>query len=117
MWLDPGSSWMLRHVDHACKELIDIARHHSTAGGLRERAAKQAVREVMLLLSSDWAFLIKTGGAPHYARARFEAHLARFRRLGLMLLSGHIDAQWLSDLEGRDNIFPHVSFDWAFAEI
>jgi 1,4-alpha-glucan branching enzyme len=58
--------------------------------------------------------LIKTGGAPHYARARFEAHLARFRRLGLMLLSGDIDPVWLADLEARDNIFPDVTFGWAF---
>jgi 1,4-alpha-glucan branching enzyme len=71
----------------------------------------------MLMLSSDWAFLIKTGGAPHYARARFEAHLARFRRLGWMLLSGRIDETWLSDLESRDNLFEHVTFEWAFADI
>ncbi len=114
VWLDPGSSWMLRHVDHACRELVDIARHHAMAGGVRQRIAKQAVREVMLLLSSDWAFLIKTGGAPHYARARFEAHLARFRRLGLMLLGGDADTKWLADLESRDNIFDEVTFRWAF---
>ncbi len=114
VWLDPGSSWMLRHVDHACRELVDIARHHAHAGGLRERAARQALREVMLLLSSDWAFLIKTDGAPHYAKARFEAHLARFRKLGAMLLSGRIDAGWLADVESRDNLFDQPTFRWAF---
>jgi 1,4-alpha-glucan branching enzyme len=112
VWLDPGSSWMLRHVDHAARELTDLVRQHGHAGGVRERAAKQAVRELMLLLSSDWAFLIKTGTAPHYARARFEAHLARFRRLELMLRRGEIDAAWLADLEARDNLFPHVPLDW-----
>ncbi|MDP3276445.1 MAG: DUF1957 domain-containing protein [Deltaproteobacteria bacterium] len=114
VWLDPGSSWMLRHVDHACSELLDIVRHHGRDEGLKGRIARQSVREVMLMLSSDWAFLIKTGGAPHYARARFEAHLARFRRLGMMLLSGQIDEPWLTDLESRDNLFEEVSLDWAF---
>jgi 1,4-alpha-glucan branching enzyme len=79
---------------------------------LRGRVADQAVREVMLLLASDWPFLIKTGTAPHYAEARFETHLARFRRLELMLASGDIDERWLTDLESRDNIFPHVPLDW-----
>lgn len=112
VWLDPGSSWMLRHVDHAARDLVDIVRQHGFANGLRRRAALQAVREVMLLLSSDWAFLIKTGTAPHYAQARFEAHLARFRRLALMLQSGDIDESWLADLEARDNLFPNVPLDW-----
>jgi 1,4-alpha-glucan branching enzyme len=112
VWLDPCSSWMLRHVDHAASELKDILRHHGSADGLRGRAARQAVRELMLLISSDWAFLIKTGTAPHYAQARFETHLARFRRLGLMLHANDIDETWLADVEARDNIFPHVPLDW-----
>jgi 1,4-alpha-glucan branching enzyme len=113
VWLDPVSGWMLRHVDHAARELLDIVRLHARVGGLRQRAALQAVREVMLLVSSDWAFLIKTGTAPHYARARFEAHLTRFRRLGLMLRTNDVDEVWLADLEARDNIFPHVPLDWV----
>jgi 1,4-alpha-glucan branching enzyme len=113
VWLDPGSSWMLRHVDYASSEIVEIARRFAHVGGLVGRAAAQALREVMLLLSSDWAFLIKTGGAPHYARARFEAHLARFRRLHMMLYQGSIDEVWLADLEKRDNLFGEVSWDWA----
>ncbi len=56
--------------------------------------------------------LIKTGTAPHYARARFESHLARFRRLEMMLQTGAIDEAWLKDVEDRDNIFPNVPLDW-----
>jgi 1,4-alpha-glucan branching enzyme len=115
VWLDPISGWMLRHVDHAAREIGDIVRVHGRSGGLAQRAAEQAVRELMLLLSSDWAFLMKTGTAPHYARARFEAHLARFRRLELMLREGQVDERWLADLESRDNLFPHVPLDWLEA--
>ena len=112
VWLDPVSSWMLRHVDHAIREMADIVRHHAGSGGARERAARRAGRELMLMLSSDWPFLMKTGTAPHYARARFEAHLARFRRLGLMLHAGQIEEAWLADLEARDNLFPHMDLEW-----
>lgn len=113
VWLDPGSSWMLRHVDHACREGLRLARasESSPPQSWRGRAVRQLVRELMLLLSSDWAFLIKTGTAPHYARARFEAHLARFRRLATFLDSAAPEPpleeqQWLSGLEGRDNLWP-----------
>lgn len=112
VWLDPSSSWMLRHVDHAVREFAEIVKHHRGAGGLRERTATQSARELLLMLSSDWAFLMKTGTAPHYARARFESHLARFRRLGLMLHSGKVDGQWLADLEARDNLFANLDLAW-----
>lgn len=112
VWLDPTSSWMLRHVDHAVRDFAEIVKHHKGAGGLRERAALQAGRELLLLMSSDWAFLMKTGTAPHYARARFESHLARFRRLGLMLHGGRFDEPWLADLEARDNLFPDLDLSW-----
>lgn len=113
VWLDPVSGWMLRHVDHAARELVDLVRRHGHDDGLRGRAVRQAVREVMLLISSDWAFLIKTGTAPHYAQARFEAHLARYRRLVHMLENGPLDAAWLADLEARDNLFENVPLEWA----
>ena len=112
VWLDPVSGWMLRHVDHAAREIVDIMKRHARDGGIYGRAARQAMREVMLLVSSDWPFLIKTGTAPHYARARFEAHLARFRRLESMINSGEFDEPWLADVEARDNIFPNVPLDW-----
>src|SRR5581483_2897940 len=54
VWLDPASSWMLRHVDHAMAEMKAIVAHHADAGGLRARAARQAARELMLMLASDW---------------------------------------------------------------
>jgi 1,4-alpha-glucan branching enzyme len=112
VWIDPVSSWMLRHVDHAVREMAEIVEHHGGATGLRNRCACQAARELLLLLSSDWPFLMKTDTAPHYARARFEAHLARFRRLGLMLHGGVFDEGWLADLEARDNLFPEIDLAW-----
>ena len=86
---------------------------HRFAGGtsdLERRALNQAARELLLLQSSDWAFILKTGTAMGYATSRVKAHAARFRRLDGELTSGRIDEGWLSDLERRDNIFPDVDF-------
>jgi 1,4-alpha-glucan branching enzyme len=58
------------------------------AGGLawRQRSAElrmagapeRALRELLALQSSDWAFLITHGTAGDYPRERFEAHCAAF---------------------------------------
>ena len=115
VWLHPSNAWMLRHVDHACTEMVSLARAHRSAGGLAGRAARQAARELLLLTASDYPFLIRTGAAPHYARARFDAHLARFARLAASLRAGDVDPRWIADLEARDNAFAHVDLDWFLA--
>lgn len=115
VWVHPSNAWMLRHVDHACAEMVSIAREHRGADGLAGRAARQAARELLLLTASDHPFLIRTGGAPHYARARFDAHLARFNRLASSLRARDLDDRWIADLEARDNPFRHVDLDWFLA--
>ena len=67
-------------------------------------------RELLLLQSSDWAFILKTGTATGYAIARVKAHIARFRRLDRELSENRIDQGWLADLEGRDNLFSEIDY-------
>src|SRR5207244_8918816 len=45
------------------------------------RLAKQMCRELLLLESSDWQFLITTAAARDYAEMRFDTHLQQFRDL------------------------------------
>lgn len=80
------------------------------ADPLTRRALNQAARELVLLQSSDWAFILKTQTSMGYASGRAKAHIARFRRLDREITSGQIDEVWLSDLEQRDNIFPDIDY-------
>ena len=48
--------------------------------GARERAGAGAVRELLALQSSDWAFLVSEALAPPYGRERFDGHLEGLRR-------------------------------------
>lgn len=48
--------------------------------GARERAGTAAVRELLALQSSDWAFLVSEALAPPYGRERFDGHLEGLRR-------------------------------------
>jgi 1,4-alpha-glucan branching enzyme len=77
----------------------------------------QAARELVLLQSSDWPFLLTTGQAPEYAKERFREHAERFDRLATSAESGLIDTnarRLAADLWERDNVFADIDYrDWA----
>ena len=77
---------------------------------LTDRALKQMARELLLAQSSDWAFLIKTGTAKHYATKRVTDHLLRFNRLYDDFVGGNVDEAFLANCEWRDNLFPDVNW-------
>jgi 1,4-alpha-glucan branching enzyme len=111
VWVDPSNHWIYRHVQRAERRMVELANaHREGADGWTRRALNQAARELLLLQSSDWAFIMKTGTSTGYAVARVKAHIARFRRLDRELSSGGIDQGWLADLERRDNIFPDLDY-------
>jgi 1,4-alpha-glucan branching enzyme len=57
-------------------------------GGHRDPVADQLVREALLALSSDWAFMVTKNSAADYARRRAAGHGARFAELAAALRSG-----------------------------
>ncbi len=87
-------------------------RAHRHADGRRGQALDQSIRELLLLQSSDWPFILKTGTATRYAEARIRAHVHRLRHLGHLVETGAIegtDAAWLDDLCKRDNFLASLS--------
>ncbi len=88
-----------------------IARENCDApDALTDRVLKQLARELLLAQSSDWAFLIKTGTAKHYATKRTADHVTRFNQLHDQLKTGSLDEAFLSDCETRDNLFPEIEW-------
>jgi 1,4-alpha-glucan branching enzyme len=77
---------------------------------LRKRAADHALRELLLLESSDWPFLVTTGQAADYAVERFRSHAQRFRRSAQLARTGAADDEVeVRSLERADNPFPDAS--------
>lgn len=58
----------------------------------RSPALDQLAREALLVMASDWAFMISKDSAADYARGRHRAYLDRFEGLARLLRSGHLDA-------------------------
>ena len=84
------------------------------AGDVRARAARQALRELMLAQSSDWPFLVTTGQAAEYASERFRTHAVRFdRALAIARHGTAADEIELRTLERVDDLFPEASLAGA----
>ena len=77
---------------------------------LEKRALNQAAREILLLQSSDWAFIMDTGAVAPYAHKRFKEHTVRFTRLWEMIGQGAIDEKFLGDCEWKDSIFQELDY-------
>jgi 1,4-alpha-glucan branching enzyme len=111
VWLDPLNAWIYPLLHVAGRQMIASARkYQENDRGIVDRFLKQMARELLLAQSSDWAFLIKNGTAREYATARTRDHLARFDRLHGELEKGVRDETFLSDCEGRDNLFPNLNW-------
>jgi 1,4-alpha-glucan branching enzyme len=87
----------------------------STNDTLPLRIMKQLCRELMLMESSDWQFLITTQAAKDYAEERFVVHTDQFNQLHAIWKHweqhGQITEQHLADLaylEERDSVFPDI---------
>jgi 1,4-alpha-glucan branching enzyme len=70
----------------------------------------QAAREFLLLQSSDWAFIMKTKTMVEYAVKRTKTHINRFNNLYDQIKYNRIDEGYLAQIEGKDNIFPDLSY-------
>ena len=82
------------------------------------RLATQLCRELLLLESSDWQFLITTKHARDCAEKRFDTHLQQFhalleawRRYDATLEIPPEAAKALAEIEQRDSVFPELTPD------
>jgi len=110
MWLQGPNDWIYRHLHVASDRMTELAKDFPHADGLLKRALNQALRELLLAQSSDWAFIMGTGTHTSYAVRRTKEHLLRFSRLFEDIKSNSIDPNWLSDIEYKDNIFPQIDY-------
>jgi 1,4-alpha-glucan branching enzyme len=122
VWMNPETSWTYTHIYPAeiyTRDLCTAGLWQNSPLGLR--IAQQLCRELLLLESSDWQFLITTGAARDYAEVRFLTHNDQFN--DLKAIWQHFESTSnltpdqqtrLTEIELRDNIFPNIdpSF-WA----
>ncbi|MSR75010.1 MAG: DUF1957 domain-containing protein [Planctomycetes bacterium] len=112
VWLNEGNAWILRHQQETERRVLEACSGAAAADPTTERLRMQLLRELFLLQSSDWGFILTKGTADHYARQRVCNHVARI--LGLLEAlkdPAKLDEAWFSELAAEDSIFPGLAGD------
>jgi 1,4-alpha-glucan branching enzyme len=112
----PASSWgmgkdwrvwageQVADIVHGNAELQRELLSLDFSGPVRDPVLDQAVREALLALSSDWAFMVTKDSAADYARYRAKVHSERFHEL----VSGRRSARRALELRQVDGPFGHL---------
>ncbi len=111
VWANGANEWIYLHLHQAAERMVELAQHPDRGSETVERAVRQAMRELLLAQSSDWAFIITTQTAVDYAVQRTTVHLERFNTLYSQINQGNIDLGFLSDIESKDNLFRDINPD------
>ena len=85
--------------------------HKHTEDPIRRRIINQMARELLLLQSSDWPFIIKMGTMVDYARKRVNVHTNLFFELTDMLKPDGLNEERLTEIEEEHPIFPEMRFE------
>lgn len=107
-WCSEKNNWAISYIHKATSTLPSLIDRYGNREGLHRRALIQALREALLMQSSDWLFLIEYATAPHYAEKRLKGHIENFMRIKDMLYSGNIDEEFISNLEAQSPRFSSI---------
>ena len=116
-WLNQANDWIYPHLYAIGEQMTEMVRRYPQANGIERRILNQALRELLLAQSSDWAFIINNKTAVEYAERRTREHLYNFRQLYLELssvqpekgISPQLEA-FLKELEAKNNLFPELDY-------
>jgi 1,4-alpha-glucan branching enzyme len=110
VWCEGSNDWIYRHLHEGADRMVELARANHDVPPLKRRALNQAARELLLVQSSDWAFIMKTGTMVEYAHERTKVHVLNFNHLYEQIKHDSIDESWLSEIERRHNLFPDIDY-------
>lgn len=122
VWINDGNKWTWEKI-YKAELRFDALLEKYPVDKMKKthrRILRQAMRELLLMQSSDWQFLIETGQARDYADHRFYSHHSDFSALcdiaERLLKSGkwHLkqsERQILEECEKRDDIFPKLTLE------
>jgi 1,4-alpha-glucan branching enzyme len=113
-WLNAETEWMWPVIHQAERDMEGLVARNPSAEGEVLDVLNQAARELVLLQSSDWPFLVTTGQAKEYAVERFNEHVARFNQLQELADQGspltNDQIAFVGGLRDRDNPFPDIDY-------
>ncbi len=114
-WDNHDTHWMWAPIHAAEARMEVLVEKYPDPTPDEEAVLNQAARELLLLESSDWPFLVTTGQAREYAIRRFTRHVERFEALAASLEKNRPDRQLADELYQVDRVFPAIDYRWFAA--
>jgi 1,4-alpha-glucan branching enzyme len=116
-WDNADTHWVWPVIHQAEAEMERLVARYPDPDQATMDVLNQSARELLLLQSSDWPFLITTGQAGEYAIERFNAHVDRFNQLTQTVAhapANQIAQSLAAGLYERDKLFPDIDYrDWG----
>lgn len=109
-WDNGETHWMWEPIHSAEARMENLAKQYHDATEEQTIVLNQMARELLLMQSSDWPFLVTTGQAREYAMQRFTQHVERFNRLATSLENGTPDLAFAEEMYEVDKIFADIDF-------
>ncbi len=107
VWENKETAWMWDIIKKSGGEYEKLNALDLTSD-LANRAKELALKELMLVQSSDWLFMVTNNLTRDYAMKRFFEHYTKFLRIAHSLHNNKLDdefAKWLGSTEYEDDIF------------
>ncbi len=111
-WDNSETHWMWAPIYEAEARMERLVAAHPDPDAATRQVLQQAARELLLLESSDWPFLVTTGQAKEYAIQRFSQHTERFNHLAESVELGRPDTAQAELYWNLDRVFPAVDYRW-----
>ncbi len=118
VWLNEQTAWAWEPIYRAEHQFLQLCNRYADQPVLKPYL-DQLARELLLLQSSDWTFLITTQSARDYAEVRLLDHLRRFDAVARVVEAlgegREPDPESLAlyrESTERDNPFSEIDLDW-----
>jgi 1,4-alpha-glucan branching enzyme len=120
VWLNDKSRWMWEAI-HRAEDRFRRTIHALPWKTDPEVAAHliRAARELLLLQSSDWPFVIHSNSAVDYGITRFSGHVTRFDRLCTIATDvaegrgvSAVQATEIAEADAHDLVFADLKLEW-----
>lgn len=111
VWLNGSNAWIYRHLHGMADAMSHYANVYETCNNNEQiRVLNQMLRELLLVQSSDWAFLMTTQTATQYSVNRTKEHIHNFHALKAMLDDNKLNFDILTQLEYKNSIFDFIDY-------
>ncbi|NLT20079.1 MAG: glycoside hydrolase family 57 protein [Syntrophomonadaceae bacterium] len=107
VWENTETAWMWDIIRQSGRE-FEALKSRTYNQELADVALSQALKELMLIQSSDWLFMVSNNLTRDYAMKRFFEHYAKLLRISNSLQNDSFDetfSEWLNRIQYEDDFF------------